>query len=1083
MRRRALALSSLLAVLLAAAAPLPARALEAFGIPVELHGAYELQLRSIVRDFDFSDDIDVTQFYHVFSLEAEFDFAPNGLGPFDVLQGFVRLEARYDCVWTRGCGLFPSMDAFGDRARKLPKRLNDGRRGGFRGTGVIFNGDIRRFNDLERDQLPCRFRDMPSGDRAPGEFWDIYGIDVLFDSPGVDGVFGNADDPAPFYFSRALDECDFAFRRTKGPENGIGVQNMVWNPGCQIRPIGTLRGKPNPVRADDLNPITGQGGFGELPYRPAPKIGFGAPAPRWEPQGVYYPNARLAQMLRDDEFDNFDQNFTQSELAWNHGASQQDERELKEAYLDIELFDSRLWLRVGKQTVVWGKTELFRNQDRWNPQDLALASLPSLEESRIALWMLRGVWQFWNVGPLEDVRAELVMTYDDFEPNDIGRCGEPYAPNPACNKTFGLFIHGYAGFGVAGEERPPDPWHDFKGIDVGARLEFRWSRFSFAITDFYGYSKFPFQDPIFSYSRNVDPVTGRPRQLEDAGRCRTGSEEACLTPGEALTQNSINQQVFHMICATSIGFSALDLGACGQTILNSPKRTGADPNVPATTPEPRVIVALNSVVAGDPSGQILPGLASSLTQLEEPAADSVARLGSQLSKFGITSPSVPLNVDPEDGGPDFPDGHPLTQEPDFAFTVAFFYETLNGSLSAKLTDYQEALLGCGRFYHTSCDLDGIDLMNAEASALLQSWPGFEGTFGEDGDTTAASRAQPGTVGFKGGPVCTRFENGKQFVLPGCRGPGDKGYDPRIDGTPTNLRQPFTKQQFRSEMAALSWNALMGFVAFSASPDQSISTFDVFDVLRENACSFKNVQYCSNVQSIYHVTGVRRNDIRAGGNGSFGRRDFEWQGGRDLVLRYQKYNVLGFSADWAEDYTKSNWGIEFTWEDDPFETAHDAFTGYKPANRYNLTVSVDRPTFVNFLNANRTFFINTQWFFQYIEGYGRAFLSNGPFNVLAVLSINTGYFDDRMQPNLTLVYDFNSNSGAVLPQVTYRFTSEFSATFGLALFAGREQARPMALYQTVLGTRAGRHAYDDFVENGLSVVRDRDEFFLRIRYTF
>ena len=81
------------------------------------------------------------------------------------------------------------------------------------------------------------------------------------------------------------------------------------------------------------------------------------------------------------------------------------------------MFDSALWIRVGKQAVVWGKTELFRNQDRWNPQDLALASLPSLEESRIALWMARFVWQFWNVGPVEDVRAELVIGYDDFEPH------------------------------------------------------------------------------------------------------------------------------------------------------------------------------------------------------------------------------------------------------------------------------------------------------------------------------------------------------------------------------------------------------------------------------------------------------------------------------------------------------------------------------------------------------------------------------------------------------------------------------------------------------------------------------------------
>src|SRR5262249_14122373 len=155
----------------------------------------------------------------------------------------------------------------------------------------------------------------------------------------------------------------------------------------------------------------------------------GSVGPGEEAEGVYFPNARLQQLLRNDELDDFDQNFSQADLAWNHGASQQDERELKEAYLDIEMLDSRLWLRIGKQTVVWGKTELFRNQDRLNPQDLALSTLPSLEESRIGLWMARAVYQFYNIGPLEDVRAEFVLTFDDFEPTDLGRCGEPYAPN------------------------------------------------------------------------------------------------------------------------------------------------------------------------------------------------------------------------------------------------------------------------------------------------------------------------------------------------------------------------------------------------------------------------------------------------------------------------------------------------------------------------------------------------------------------------------------------------------------------------------------------------------------------------------
>jgi hypothetical protein len=57
------------------------------------------------------------------------------------------------------------------------------------------------------------------------------------------------------------------------------------------------------------------------------------------------------------------------------------------------------------------------------------------------------------------------------------------------------------------------------------------------------------------------------------------------------------------------------------------------------------------------------------------------------------------------------------------------------------------------------------------------------------------------------------------------------------------------------------------------------------------------------------------------------------------------------------------------------------------------------------------------------------------------------------------------------------------TFGIALFSGRMQSRQMAISPTALGNRALNHRTSDFVENGLSVVRERDEVFLKLRYTF
>jgi hypothetical protein len=1063
-------------------------AIEFFDERLEIHGFYETQVRAIARDFSPSDGVDLTQWYHILNIEAEADLAPGGFGPFDVFQAFVRIDVRYDCVWTRACSIFHSADAFGDRARKLPRRLNDGRRAGYRPSGELFTGDTRRFADLPREFLPFDYRFRPDGSFRPSELFDIEGLDTLFGSRGVDGVFGTEDDPAPFYFSEQLegDDCRFGFRARKGSMNGVGTQVMgPWNPKCDIRPIGALRNKPNPVSDIDLSPITGTVGSGPLPFRPQPRNAWDRSASKDQAQGIYYPSYRLAQQLRDGEFGDFDQNFSQSALSWNRGASQEDEGELKEAYLDVEMFDSRLWLRLGKQTVVWGKTELFRNQDQWNPQDLALASLPSLEESRIGLWMARMIWHFWDVGPLEDVRAELVTIFDDFEPTDIGRCGEPYAPNPVCNKTLGLFIHGLTGFGLAGEIRPPDPWESWKGVEVGGRLEWRWDRFSFALSDYWGYTDLPYQETLFRYSRNVDPTTGRPRWGMSTGSCRTGREPSCLTEETALTRHSLNQQLFHMICATSIGFSNLDPSACGQTVFTSqnPALVGGD----IESSSPTVAVAVGAILSGQDPNALAPvtggGLFVALANLDAAAQAEVrgATAGNP-NPAGNSTPLASLVVDPNDG--------PFASHP-----IGFQNLFTQFGLSRVLTDEQEGLLGCGPFYGISCDIDGVDLMNAEASALMQSFPGFPGTSGSHWDTRDTSVEQPGTVGFEGGPVCTRYEGGRLYVLPGCRGPGDPGYAISVDGSTAgpdllgNIYQrvhPFTGQRWTSEMAIVSWNTLMALVALSSPAEAGrflITDFDPGRPFQSGRCSFATPQFCRNVQSFFQISGIQSNTVRAGGNSRFGRRHGGGGGGKEILLRYQKRDIVGFSMDFAEDFTKSNWGIEFTWENDILLEDLDAIEGLGEVDRYNLTISVDRPTFVNFLNQNRTFFINTQWFLQYVDGYRDTFSTDGPFNVLAVLAINTGYFDDRLLPSVSIVYDFGSNSGAWLPQLTYRFTANFSATVGAAAFIGREEGRPMAISPSSLTNRAGRHAYKDFVENGLTAVRDRDEIFLRVRYTF
>ena len=1093
--RRVCGFAALAGAALLAGTARPAGAVSAFDGRVEVHGYYETQIRSLMRDFRLSDDWDLSQWWNILSLEIEANVAPDGWGPFDVISVFGRIEVRYDCVWTGGCSMFDSANAYAfSRFGKLPKRLNDGRRTGYQGTNYI--GDTRPYTDTPFDLVstaPDERRFRPDGSRQPMEFWQTPIGTGFFSalSYGLDGLPQTADDLGFFYFEDlTTGHCRrWGGRARPGSVNGRSSgETLMLDPACDYESIGANRDKPNPFRSSDFNPLIGANGSAALPYRPAPEFNADSGAPLQYARGVYYPNYRLQQLLADGDLTQIHTQFSRSELAWNRGQSQQQQKELKELYADIEMFNSQLWLRIGYQTIVWGKTELFRNQDQFNPQDVGLSSLPSLEESRISLWALRGIWSFYDLGPINDVRLELAMNFDQYQSIDPGQCGEPYAPLVVCGFNAGLLAHGYLGIGLAGIELPPDPWDSLQGIELGARLEFRWDRFSFAITDFYGYQDFPYVQQIFSYSRNVDPVSGRLRHTMATGPCRTGNEPACLDPDNALTQHPANQQLFAVACAASLAVApALDPTACLANIFGSSNRT-----MPEGATAPRVVVALNMIAQGDigAEGLVLPGLigVSDATAF----ADTVA---SHSYNGMVRKVTVNINKDVNDGPAidlaNASPGNSIVGADDFGDTVGFFYNTLDGSLSARLSVQQEALAGCGEFLKTSCDLDGVDVLNMEGGIFFQAFPNIEGTFRDDPDfhwdTTDRSVAQPGTVGFDGGPFCTRFENGRTYMLPGCRGPGDPGYDPRVDGTTTNLIHPFTGQQFKNELAAVSWNVLMGVVGFSMIGDDGVQPqdFDPSDPFRKGACSFAEPAWCSAVAAVLGLSGQQRNSIRAGGNGQFGRRDFVHHSGGVGILKVDKSNVLGFSMDFAEDVTKSNWGVEFTWVEGLHVGDNDAMDGLADdVNLYRLTVSVDRPTFVNFLNANRTFFINTQWFVQYTDEFKASYAGGYAWDIFGVLAISTGYFQDRLIPSLTLVYFVRNNSFAVLPQVTYRFTENFQASFGIAGFAGRQQARVMPINGLApVSERFGRHAYDTFTEPGLAVVRERDEIYMRIRYTF
>lgn len=107
---------------------------------------------------------------------------------------------------------------------------------------------------------------------------------------------------------------------------------------------------------------------------------------------------------------------------------------IRELYVDFDYnFDNGniLSTRLGKQQVIWGRTDLFRVLDVINPVDYSRNNIyDELEDIRIPMWILK---TDYRMGPTEvfdglafdDLNFQVVWNFDKFRPHDIGQCGQP----------------------------------------------------------------------------------------------------------------------------------------------------------------------------------------------------------------------------------------------------------------------------------------------------------------------------------------------------------------------------------------------------------------------------------------------------------------------------------------------------------------------------------------------------------------------------------------------------------------------------------------------------------------------------------
>ncbi len=83
-----------------------------------------------------------------------------------------------------------------------------------------------------------------------------------------------------------------------------------------------------------------------------------------------------------------------------------------------------LFVKIGKQQVVWGRTDLFRVLDVINPVDYSRNNIyDELSDIRIPMWIAQAEYRMGASDTMQDRNLQVVWNFDQFRANNLGQCG------------------------------------------------------------------------------------------------------------------------------------------------------------------------------------------------------------------------------------------------------------------------------------------------------------------------------------------------------------------------------------------------------------------------------------------------------------------------------------------------------------------------------------------------------------------------------------------------------------------------------------------------------------------------------------
>jgi len=219
-------------------------------------------------------------------------------------------------------------------------------------------------------------------------------------------------------------------------------------------------------------------------------------------------------------------------------------------------------------------------------------------------------------------------------------------------------------------------------------------------------------------------------------------------------------------------------------------------------------------------------------------------------------------------------------------------------------------------------------------------------------------------------------------------------------------------------------------------------------------------------------------------------------GGQTDIQYDRSQTLGLSFDYFESFTGTVFRVESSVTIDELVNNTRKANWVDESEVMRWSVGIDRPTWIKWLNKDRTFFLSTQvfdtWYLDH-EGDKHTGFYTDEHNFIWTFFFIGNYMRDRVTPLGFLVWEEASNSWVAGFNTEWKMDNHWSVKGGLhTIWGGNENFRhDSGPFSTFVVPFSATGVADNYAQQsvfgaaheGIGALRNNDELFLQLKYQF